>query len=427
MGSGVTVDQLRDDIERLNGDVLRAQYIEGMATRSAAAASVEDVATGGRAGSDTAVDQMPDYSRARREFSPLRALARELSLRRESGLEDEVMAEMRSRDGIEYEGVPVPREAMALRADITSAAATGGGLIGTEHRPQNFIEALRSRLVMGRVGATVLDNLMGAVSIPGQSAVAAAGWAADNAAVAQADPVFLSKAMAAKKVGMYTSVTREVIRQANPDVERLIMADFAAGIAQALDSAALVGGGAAEPSGVGKGVVQARTGVTTNGLALTRRDLFDMLVAVDGADAPEDSRAWVMNTQVMGKLYTIPAGTVVGVLAADSDPFDGGEPMLDPNAPRDMAVLLGDRVVRSNLVRSNLTKGTGKALSELFYGNWSGLLIGYWGGLDLLPNPYESAAYKAGNVLIRGLLNADVVVRNASEFAFYNDLITTIA
>ena len=63
----------------------------------------------------------------------------------------------------------------------------------------------------------------------------------------------------------------------------------------------------------------------------------------------------------------------------------------------------------------------------MFYGNWSGILIGYWGGLDILPNPFESTAYKAGSVLIRGLLNADVVIRNAKEFAFTQDVITTLA
>ena len=44
-----------------------------------------------------------------------------------------------------YEGVPIPLAALATRANITSAAATGGGLVATEHRAENFIEVLRRR------------------------------------------------------------------------------------------------------------------------------------------------------------------------------------------------------------------------------------------------------------------------------------------
>ena len=418
------VDRLKEDIERLSADAVRARFIEGMATRSAEQGGGDGgVASGaleGRSGSDLPLDDRPDYTAAKRAFSPLKALGREMGFRRDAGLEEEVMSEMRHRDGVEYQGVPVPREAIATRADVSTSTATGGGLVMTEHRAQNFIEVLRNGLVLSRVGATVLDGLEGNVTIPGQMTAATAGWAAEGAGVSQSDPVFLSKAMSAKKVGMYTELTREVIRQANPDVEMLVMADFAAGIARAMDGAALVGGGSNEPSGVGSGTALSRSGTTTDGLALSRGDVLEMMISVDEDDVPEDSRAFVINARTAGKLFTVPAGTLT------ADDAYGSPALLDPHAPRDRGVMFGERVVRSNRVRATLTKGSGLKLSEMFYGNWSGLFVGYWGGLDLLPNPYESSAYKAGNVLVRALLNADLVIRNVKEFAFYNDLITTI-
>ena len=419
------VDRLKSEIERLSGDAVRARFIEDLATRAAddnGSVNAGEGDPGGRSGSDVAVDQEPDYTAAKRGFSMLRALGRELGLRRDSGLEDEVMAEMRSRDGVDYEGVPVPREAMVTRADITTASATGGGLGMEEHRAQNFIEVLRTRLVLDRVGATVLDGLMGTVQIPGQSKAALAGWAAENAALSQSDPIFMSKAMSAKKVGMFTSLTREVIRQANPDVEMLVMADFAAGIARAVDTVALVGGGSNEPTGIAASTATplGRVATSTNGLALSFEDVLKMIVEVDDDDAPEDSRAFVVNAKTAGKLFSLPW------YGGDNNNRWGASPLLNPEQPRDASMMLGERVVRSNRVKSDAQKGSGRNLSHMFYGNWSGLLVGYWGGLDLLPNPYESTAYKAGNVLIRGIMNADLVIRRSEEFAFFNDVITII-
>jgi HK97 family phage major capsid protein len=51
----------------------------------------------------------------------------------------------------------------------------------------------------------------------------------------------------------------------------------------------------------------------------------------------------------------------------------------------------------------------------VIFGAWSQLLIGYWSGLDILANPYESAAYSRGRVLIRA-------VRRGEAFAHANNL-----
>ena len=424
----VDVDSLRIDIERLSGDVVRAEYIEQLAQRT----SDRDDALGRRDDGDgrqprvdrddsrdAPVDPMPDYTAAKREFSVLRAVGRELGLRRDAGLEDEVMSEMRRADGVSYEGIPVPREVLALRATVTTASGTGGGLVPDDHRAQNFIEVLRSRLFLDGVGATLLDGLMGDVTVPGQSTASAAGWAAEGSALTQSDPVFMSKALSAKKVGMFTNLTREVIRQANPDVEMLVMADFAAGIGKALDQASLAASTSNGPSGVRGGTPLARSGTVTNGKGLTREDVLAMVTEVDSADAPDDSRRWLINTPTLGKLFTVPRG-------GTASPRFGSAQMIDEDSMRGSMTMYGDPVFRSNTVRSDLRKGTGTGLSEMFYANWSGLLVGFWGGLDLLANPFESAAYKAGTVLIRGMMFADLVIRNPDEFAFYQDVITTV-
>ena len=45
------------------------------------------------------------------------------------------------------------------------------------------------------------------------------------------------------------------------------------------------------------------------------------------------------------------------------------------------------------------------------------LLVGYWSGLDLLVNPYETTAYQKGRVLVRVMRDVDVAVRHPESLS----------
>ena len=61
---------------------------------------------------------------------------------------------------------------------------------------------------------------------------------------------------------------------------------------------------------------------------------------------------------------------------------------------------------------------------KIIFGDFSSLVVGYWSGVDILANPYESTAYSKGNVQVRGLLTADVVLRHTESFAGAVDMNT---
>jgi hypothetical protein len=69
----------------------------------------------------------------------------------------------------------------------------------------------------------------------------------------------------------------------------------------------------------------------------------------------------------------------------------------------------GYRAIVSNQVTSG----------DLYFGNFSDLLIGMYGGLDITVDPYTSSS--TGTVRIVALQTADVAVRHAVSFAFNND------
>jgi HK97 family phage major capsid protein len=70
-------------------------------------------------------------------------------------------------------------------------------------------------------------------------------------------------------------------------------------------------------------------------------------------------------------------------------------------------------------------EGSPPVAGTVIFGQWSQLLVGYWSGSDRLINPFESAAYARGRVLVRAMRDVDVGVRHPEAFAFSDNLPTT--
>ncbi len=83
----------------------------------------------------------------------------------------------------------------------------------------------------------------------------------------------------------------------------------------------------------------------------------------------------------------------------------------------------GYRAGVSNQVPGNLTKGTRSGVcSAIIFGNWADLLIGEWGGVDLIVDPYSDS--QKGNVRIVAHAFVDVGVRHPESFAAMLDMLT---
>ena len=83
--------------------------------------------------------------------------------------------------------------------------------------------------------------------------------------------------------------------------------------------------------------------------------------------------------------------------------------------------IAGRRFEVSNNVPSNLTKGTGTDLSAVIYGQFRDLLIGTFGSLEVITDPYTDFA--KGTVGVRALQAIDIAVRHPESFAAMTDAI----
>ena len=180
-------------------------------------------------------------------------------------------------------------------------------------------------------------------------------------------------------------------------------------LALEIDRAALHGSGSSnQPTGVAatSGIGSVAGG--TNGLAPAWSHIvaLETEVAIDNADI--GALMYVTNAKVRGKLKTVEKASSTGQFVW----ADGDTP------------LNGYRSLTTNQVSSTLTKGTSSGVcSAIFFGNWSDLLIGMWGGLDLLVDPYTSST--TGTVRVTALQDVDVAVRHPESFAAMLDALTT--
>lgn len=313
---------------------------------------------------------------------------------------DAAAAKLESRRG----NIAVPHDVLVggETRDMTVGTATGDQLVATDHLAGSFIDLLRNKMVLRAAGARFMNGLVGNVAIPKRTTGTTAYWVAENGAPTESQSVFGQVTLSPKTVAGYEDISRQLLLQSTPDAEMLIRDDLAQTLAIAIDYAGLHGSGASnQPTGVASvsGIGSVVGG--TNGANPDWADIVDLETEVAKDNADLGNLAYITNTQVRGFLKQ-----TVRVSSTDSRFIwaDGTTP------------LNGYKALVSNQVSSTLTKGTTSgSCSAIFFGNWNDLLIGMWGGLDLLVDPFSNST--TGQIRVVAFQSVDIAVRHAESFA----------
>ena len=77
--------------------------------------------------------------------------------------------------------------------------------------------------------------------------------------------------------------------------------------------------------------------------------------------------------------------------------------------------IAGREALASNNVPSNLTKGTGTGLSAIVYGDLADVLVGSWGGLEIVVDPYTELS--TSTIRLAAFYHVDVALRHPESFA----------
>jgi len=346
-----------------------------------------------------------------RRFSMVRALNAlanpgDVAARNAAAFEFECSNATATKLGKTSRGILIPFEVQKRDMNVGSAAA-GGNLVATDLMSGDFITILRDAMVLNTLGVRFLSGLVGNIAIPKQTGSGSAYWVAEGQPPDESGAAIGQVAMSPKTVGAFTDISRKLLLQSSIDVESFVSSDLAMVLGLAIQRAAIAGGSVAnEPSGI---LAKIAAGIAggANGGAPTWDHVVDLETAVSVANADVGTLAYLTNAKVRGKLkktFVDGPGTGERVWQKGSEPLNGY------------------RAAVTNAVPSNIAKGTGTNLSALIFGNFADLVIGMWGGLDLMVDPYTHST--TGTVRVTALQDVDVGVRNVESFATMEDALT---
>ena len=307
--------------------------------------------------------------------------------------------------GRESRGFFVPNE-VQKRDLLVGTPTAGGNTVATDLLASSFIDLLRNKMAVTGLGAKFLTGLVGQIAIPRQTAGATAYWVAENGAPTESQQAFDQVTMTPKTLGAFTDITRKLLLQSSIDVEGLVRNDLATVIAMAIDLAAINGSGASnQPTGILNTAGIGSVAGGTNGLIPTWGNLVDLESQVAVANADLGALGYLTNAKVRGKLKQVSK-----VSGQNGFIWEDG-------------TVNGYATGVSNQVPSNLTKGTASGIcSAILFGNFADLIIGQWGNLDIMVDPYTGST--AGTVRVVALQDVDVAVRHAESFAAMKDALT---
>ena len=326
-----------------------------------------------------------------RSFSFIRALnylanPGDRAAREAAAFEIEASNAAAKKAGRVSRGITVPYDVM--RRDLkTSPATQGGNLVQTDLDSANFIDLLRNSSALDQAGATTLTGLQGNIAIPRQSGAASAYWVAEGGAPTESQQAIQQVSMIPRTCGAFTDISRKLLIQSSLDVETMVRNDIAKVIALEIDRAALYGTGSSnEPLGLHN-----TSGIGTESIT-ANNPTFAQVVNMESDVAAANA--------LMGNLAYITGATIRGAMKVKAKDSGSGLFLWDGNN-----TVNGYNAYMSNQVEAG----------DLWFGNWSDCIIGYWSSLDLLVDPYTHST--SGTIRITALQDVDVAFRHAASFS----------
>jgi len=372
-------DLCKREVERLDGKIERRQAHEDMIARQAQ--------MGG-----ASVSEAKEINKINRSFSLSRAVQAASFGKSLEGAEaewaQEAAKEYQMR-GLQMSGqIGIPASAL-FRAgaadDFQAGSGDGSGFVATS--VPGVIDALRTPTMAERVGVTTINNATGNLKFPRVSAKAAGTEetevSADAASGLELDEVTLSPI----RVAANTKYSKQLILQGGAQVDAMISRELAAGINETIDKAVFA-----------KALASAGNIVDKAGAGLTAHDVYAQQKAVLSAGGDLARCAYVGSPSAMAIVKGEAAVASVSALV-NNNSLDGYPTFFTPNLPDDDA-----------------------SQGALLFGDFElGMVLAFFGGIDLLVDPYSNAGTAQIALHVNKFYDTDV--RQAGALSYLSDFV----
>jgi HK97 family phage major capsid protein len=360
---------------------------------------------------DTTLGQKPNE---RKQYNLLKAINESAFGQRLTGYEAEMSQEMERLTGRKANGFFVPD--FALTRDLSAGTFNAGGAtIQTSVEP-SLIPLLRNKMVVGRAGATMMSGLVGNLELPRQTGAASATWQTETGAPGNSSQTFDQVSLSPQRLSAVTAFSKQLLAQSQLDVQGIVRDDLLKIVALAQDNAALQGTGTSNQP---VGILNTQANVGSSG--------------VYSYTAPSVTFAsgyptWTNIVQFEGNVENLNVdlddNTCAYIVSPAVKAFWKTLAQTDPRATNQFyPKFLMEEVRTENDGRCGMINGYKafatnqlNATNQVIFGKFSDLVIGTWGGLDLITDPYTLAA----NFQVRVIVNllCTVALRYGPSFCY---------
>lgn len=295
--------------------------------------------------------------------------------------------------------------AALTRALSEGVAGDGGNLVETQYAA-DLIELLYPMAVVRNMGAQVIPMPGGNLTIHRQNGGVTGRYEGELNNLDVQQPTTDTVQLSAKKLAVIVPASNELLADTTGRVNTMIVNDIGMGLSLREDLAFLRGDGTSNtPTGIRNQVDPANVKTYTTLAAA----LGGLRATIRAANLPMRQVGWVFNSDVEALFYNVlsDVGTYVY-----RDEMDNGR-------------LLGFPYRVSNQIPSNLTNGASTATTEIYFGDWSEVLIGetqqlaldtssegsYFNGTTLVN------AFSTDQTLFRARTRHDIALRHRKALA----------
>lgn len=359
--------------------------------RAEIAASRRNLPTRGRA-----AEIAPFDKGIARNWSMQRLVQMAMGRRKREGAEFEVHQEIlrnRGQDIPEPEGLYIPyrmlrsaeeeisqldvRRARAQRRSLDRTqdgltSATGADLV--REGPFEFMPLLQNETVLLRANASVLSGLNAPVRFSRRTKGAQAQWLGTGKTIDLSDGASTPGELRPKRIGTGTRLDKGLALIESVDNELMLQDEMVGAISVAIDAGGLTGAGGEEPLGIlnldATGQVQE---VDMSSAIPSWAKLVQFPTKTIRKNALSGALAWIGPPELAACMQTTPriSGAAAGFL------WEG---------PTREGMVAGYRALGTNQLDAG--HGANSAFYDLIFGPWQYVVVGFWGGVEVVADPY---------------------------------------
>lgn len=299
-----------------------------------------------------------------------------------AGFEAEVSEQIARTLGKSTNGLFIPQQ--VLERDMSAGGTNLGKDFVQSINPGMFVNYAFNTTLANKLGVNFITGLRENLQIPKITGATTFAWYSENGEITQADPATGQITLAPRRGGASFNYSNMLLKQSNPSVEAYLVGHIRDSVAVGIDNAVFNGTGAnGQPSGI-------LTSVTTNtvtGTSFSHAKSLDFPAKIATANRLSGKLAYVTNP-------------TVGALLKSREKASGYPSYLITDDNK----MAGYNVFESNQIGA----------STLVFGDWGMIVVGQWGGIELIINPYTNA--KKGLVEITAQAMLDVAVLDEKAF-----------